>query len=69
MERASGERENEGEEVSTLQGGLVRSFLWETFTRSGTKHTHTQEYEHTRVEETDEIFFFKCKCRRRARRR
>lgn len=47
MERASGKRENEGEEVSTLLGGLARSFLWETFTHSGTKHTHTGVRTHT----------------------
>lgn len=52
MERASGKRENEGEEVSTLLGGLARFSLWETFTLSGT--IHTQEYQHTHADETNE---------------
>lgn len=47
MQGASGKRENKGEEVSTLLGGLACSFLWETFTLSGTEHT--QEYVHTHV--------------------
>lgn len=55
IERASGKRENEGEEVSTLLGGLARFSLWETFTLSGTIYTHTQEYEHTHADETDEL--------------
>lgn len=53
MERASGKRENEGEEVSTLLGGLARFSLWETFTLSGT--IHTQEYQHTHADETNEL--------------
>lgn len=60
MERASGKRENEGEEVSTLLGGLVRSFLWETFTRSGTKYTqtHTHRSTNTHVLTKQMRFFF-----------
>lgn len=46
MERASGKRENEGEEVSTLLGGLARFSLWETFTLSGTIHTHRSTNTH-----------------------
>lgn len=58
MERASGKRENEGEEVSTLLGGLARSFLWETFTRSGTKHTHRSTNTHVLTKQM-RFFFFK----------
>lgn len=42
MERASGKRENEGEEVSTLLGGLARFFpLGDVHTFRHYTHTHT----------------------------
>lgn len=54
IERASGKRENEGEEVSTLLGGLARSSLWDTFTHR--THTGVRTHTHTRAPTKERMF-------------
>lgn len=52
MERPSGKRENEGEEVSTLLGGLARFFPLgdvHTFRHYSHTHTHTGVCKHTHM--------------------